>query len=143
MFLFGFEKDETGRLACPTTIPVYLEMFQSVTLVTQSRGLPLCSGLIMQKGWVGSGPKQGAPESKPGLWRPQTQPARPQAQLPVAGPTGLRLRICQCLGFSRPRVSYPARVQLRLPAICLHGTGFTPHLRHAECKIHCILLSLK
>lgn len=80
-----------------------------------------------------------AGDQRPDPWSPQTQPTRPQAQLLVAKLTELRLRICQCLGFSRPRASHAARLQLRLSAVCLHDTGFISHRRHAQGKIHCIL----
>lgn len=36
----------------------------------------------------------------------------------------------------------PSKSAARLPAICLHGTGFISHLSRAEGKVPCTLLSL-
>lgn len=92
---------------------------------------------------MGRGPKQGAAEL--GIKAKALEPDTAY-QASGSAPSGKANR-AQVKSLSVFRVQQtawlpPSKSAARLPAICLHGTGFISHLSRAEGKVPCTLLSL-
>lgn len=120
-------------------------MFQAVALVTQREALPLSPGLIMQKGWASSGPKQSAPELR--IKARPLEPSDPTCQASGSAPGGKANR-AKVKNLSVFRVQQTARLlpsrSAAAPASHLPSWhGFIPLLLLAGGEIYCTPLSLK